>query len=66
MAIYTLLDVYLLCDNPFVGRCLGDDNAMSKLEDLLGSSAHLLCNRKHRGSSDWEYCGFNVSISSEL
>lgn len=64
MAVYPVLDVYLLCGNPLVGGCLGDLHAVSELEDLLGCSAGLRGDREHRGSFDGEYCGLDVSISA--
>lgn len=66
MAIYPVLDLYILCSDPPVGRCLGDDHAVSELEDLLDCAAHLRRDWEYRSSSNGEHSGLDVSDFVEL
>lgn len=66
LAIYSILDVHLLCGHSFLRRGLCRDHAMPELENWLGNTCHIRGDWGATGAYGREYRWFGVSFCPGL
>ena len=66
LAIYSLLDVHLLCGHSFLRCGLCRDHAMPELENWLGNTGHIRGDWRVAGTYGREYRWFGVSFCPGL